>query len=208
MMSVSSTSSTDVFETSKVFSTKQSKEEYLIKHTTIITKNQLFLSRGIRIIIFLLFISLSIIVDVDNGVIASSSQSIKQDLNISDGQFGLFVSIPFTGRILGLLIFIGIISSNHRKLIMSLTVFLHGITFYSYSLTSNYYVLILVRIFTAIMKVYGSIYMPVWIDQFGIRKYKTLLFTLSYMKVLMDKFLVFMLEQLYFLEDGKMHYIA
>jgi MFS family permease len=181
MMSVSSTSSTDVFETSKAFSTKQSKEEYLIKHTTIITKNQLFLSRGIRIIIFLLFISLSIIVDVDNGVIASSSQSIKQDLNISDGQFGLFVSIPFTGRILGLLIFIGIISSNHRKLIMSLTVFLHGITFYSYSLTSNYYILILVRIFTAIMKVYGSIYMPVWIDQFGIRKYKTLLFTLSYM---------------------------
>ena len=179
MMSVSSTSSTDVFETSKAFSTKQSKEEYLIKHTTIITKNQLFLSRGIRIIIFLLFISLSIIVDVDNGVIASSSQSIKQDLNISDGQFGLFVSIPFTGRILGLLIFIGIISSNHRKLIMSLTVFLHGITFYSYSLTSNYYILILVRIFTAIMKVYGSIYMPVWIDQFGIRKYKTLLFTLS-----------------------------
>ena len=40
MMSVSSTSSTDVFETSKVFSTKQSKEEYLIMHTTIITKNQ------------------------------------------------------------------------------------------------------------------------------------------------------------------------
>jgi cytochrome c biogenesis protein CcdA len=31
------------------------------------------------------------------------------------------------------------------------------------------------------MKVYGTIYIPVWIDQFGIRKYKTLFFTLTYM---------------------------
>ena len=31
------------------------------------------------------------------------------------------------------------------------------------------------------MKVFGSIYMPVWIDQFGIKKYKTMFFSLIYM---------------------------
>ena len=31
------------------------------------------------------------------------------------------------------------------------------------------------------MKTFTSIYMPVWIDQFGIRQYKTILFTLVYM---------------------------
>jgi len=180
-MSVNSTSSTDVFESSKAFSIKQTKEEYLLKHTKIIPKKQLFLSRKIRITIFLLFIILSVIVDIDNGIIASSSQKIKEDLNIKNSQFGLFVSIPFTGRIIGLLIFMGLISLNHRKLFIIITILFQSLFFFSYYLTSNFYILIIIRILTSIMKVYSSIYIPVWIDQFGIRKYKTLLFTLSFM---------------------------
>ncbi len=180
-MSVNSTLSTDVFESSKAFSIKQTKEEYLLKHTKIISKKQLFLSRKIRIIIFLLFIILSVIVDIDNGIIASSSQKIKEDLNIKDSQFGLFVSIPFTGRILGLIIFMGLISLNHRKLFIVITILFQGLFFLSYFLTSHFSILIIIRILTSIMKVYSSIYISVWIDQFGIRKYKTLLFTLSFM---------------------------
>ena len=130
-MSVNSTSSTDVFESSKAFSIKQTKEEYLLKHTKVISKKQLFLSRKIRIIIFLLFIILSVIVDIDNGIIASSSQTIKEDLNIKDSQFGIFVSIPFTGRILGLIIFMGLISLDHRKLLIVITILFQGLFFFS-----------------------------------------------------------------------------
>ena len=129
----------------------------------------------------MLFIILSIVVDVDNGLIASSSQIIKRDLKINDSQFGLFASVPFIGRIIGLFIFMGLISSNHRKLCLVLTMVLHGSFFYLFSLSDNFYILIALRIVTSIMKVFGTIYMPVWIDQFGIRKYKTMFFSLIYM---------------------------
>ena len=58
---------------------------------------------------------------------------------------------------------------------------LHGLFFNIFHYFSNFYILIGLRILTSIMKVYGTIYIPVWIDQFGIRKYKTLFFTLTYM---------------------------
>ena len=181
-MSISSSGSMKYVKTlSRTFSSEISKQEYFLKHTAIIPKQQIDLSRFMRIFIFLLFIILSILVDVDNGVIASSSQIIKKDLKLNDSQFGLFASVPFIGRIIGLIIFMGIISSNHRKLCLVLTMVLHGLFFNFFYFYSNFYILIGLRILTSIMKVYGTIYIPVWIDQFGIRKYKTLFFTLIYM---------------------------
>ena len=90
-MSISSSGSVKYVKTiSRTFSSDISKQEYFLKHTTIIPKQQIDLSRFMRIFIFLLFIILSILVDVDNGVIASSSQKIKKDLQLNDSQFGLF----------------------------------------------------------------------------------------------------------------------
>ena len=181
-MSISSSNTINgVYKITRVFSSEISKQEYFLHHTKVIPKQQIDISRKMRIFIFILFIILSIVVDIDNGLIASSSQIIKKDLNLNDSQFGLFASVPFIGRILGLAVFMGLISSNHRKLCLVLTMVLHGLFFYFFSLSYNFYILITLRILTSIMKVFGSIYIPVWIDQFGIRKYKTLFFTLIYM---------------------------
>ena len=71
----------------------------------LVSQNHFFLSRKVRVFIFITFLFLSIIVDIDNGIISSSSLKIKKDLCLSDSNYGLFASIPFTGRIFGLIIF-------------------------------------------------------------------------------------------------------
>ena len=71
--------------------------------------------------------------------------------------------------------------SNHRQLILVFTIIFQGESFFVYLFSNNIYILLGTRTFTAIMKTFTSIYMPVWIDQFGIRQYKTILFTLVYM---------------------------
>ena len=181
-MSISSSNTLNAnYKITRVFSSEISKQEYFLHHTKVISKQQIDLSRKMRIFIFLLFIILSIVVDIDNGLIASSSQIIKKDLKINDSKFGLFASVPFIGRIIGLIIFMALISSNHRKLCLVLSMVFHGLFFYLFSLSNNFHILITLRIFTSIMKVFGSIYMPVWIDQFGIKKYKTMFFSLIYM---------------------------
>ena len=121
-MSISSSNTINgVYKITRVFSSEISKQEYFLHHTKVIPKQQIDISRKMRIFIFILFIILSIVVDIDNGLIASSSQIIKKDLNLNDSQFGLFASVPFIGRILGLAVFMGLISSNHRKLCLVLT---------------------------------------------------------------------------------------
>ena len=147
----------------------------------LVSQNHFFLSCKVRVFIFITFLFLSIIVDIDNGIISSSSLKIKKDLCLSDSNYGLFASIPFTGRIFGLIIFMSLISQNHRQLILVITIIFQGASFFVYLFSNNIYILLGTRTFTAIMKTFTSIYMPVWIDQFGIRQYKTILFTLVYM---------------------------
>lgn len=75
-----------------------------------VSQNHFSLSRKMRVLIFIAFLFLSIIVDIDNGIISSSSLKIKKDLLLSDSNYGLFASIPFTGCIIGLIIFMSLIS--------------------------------------------------------------------------------------------------
>ena len=95
----------------------------------LVSQNHFFLSRKVRVFIFITFLFLSIIVDIDNGIISSSSLKIKKDLCLSDSNYGLFASIPFTGRIFGLIIFMSLISQNHRQLILVITIIFKELLF-------------------------------------------------------------------------------
>ena len=63
------------------------------------------LSRKKRIFIFCLFLILSIVVDLDSGIFSASVKTLQADLGMSNTQNELFVSIPFIGRIIGLMFF-------------------------------------------------------------------------------------------------------
>ena len=92
------------------------KEEKLIDKTPK-TENTIKLSRALRLLIFLGFVCLSIVMSGDNGVVSSSSKMIKKDLNLTDAQYGIFGSLPSTGRIFGSVLFMGLLATDNRKLL-------------------------------------------------------------------------------------------
>ena len=138
-------------------------------------KPKIYLSRYIRTILFFLLLIFSISVDLDAGIIVSSYKSFTQDLNMSDLQFGSLNSITIIGKIISLLIILMIINKNHRKFIIVTTSFFQTLYFYGFLLSDNYYYISALKFFASFCKVFINVYIPVWIDQFGIKRYKTLL---------------------------------
>ena len=100
---------------------------------------------------------------------------------MSDFQFGSLNSITTIGKIISLLFYMLIINKNHRNFIIVTTSFVHGWAFFGYFINDNYYYIAILKFLTSFCKVFITVYMPVWIDQFGIKKYKTLLLTIVFM---------------------------
>ena len=166
------------------------------------------LSRKIRIFIFILFLLLSIIVDLDNGIFSSSVEY----LGMSQTDYGIFVSVSFVGRIIGLIFFMIIINFKHRKFTLILTIFLHGSSYFLYKISEifnslsdyNNYIFIFAKIFAAANKVCASVYRPVWIEQFGLSNYKSIFFSLVQIMSTYGQTIGFNLGTLYFKEEWKL----
>ena len=135
------------------------------------------LSRLMCLIIFVTFVALSIVMSGDNGVLSSSSKMIKKDLGLSDSEYGLFGSIPSTGRIIGSLVFMGLLATDNRKLLTVCCLAINASMFFVYLLTKNKFILFGVRFTIGTVRIYPHIYIPVWVDQFGIKPLKTLMMT-------------------------------
>ena len=58
-----------------------------------IQEQYIFLSRKMRIYIFILFLILSVAVDLEYGIFNSSVDFVQKDLNMNNSEYGLFVSI-------------------------------------------------------------------------------------------------------------------
>ena len=144
-------------------------------------KQKIYLSRYVRMILFFLLLIFSVAIDLDAGVINSCYKSFTQDLHMSDLQYGSLNSITTVGKIISLLFNMLIINKNHRKFIIVTSAFFNGVSFFAYFLHDSFYYIATVKFLTSFFKTFINVYMPVWVDQFGIKKYKTLLLTIVYM---------------------------
>ena len=156
------------------------------------------LSRKVRILIFFLFLVLSIVVDLDNGIFSSSVDVLEKDLGMNNTEYGTFVSVSFIGRIIGLVFFMVVINFKHRKFTLTITIALHGSSYIFYKITTNAWVLIFAKMFAAAMKVCASVYRPVWIEQFGLANYKSIFFSLVQIMSSYGQVIGFNLGSLYF----------
>ena len=166
-------------------------------------ENFTYLSRKMRIYIFSLFLILSVVVDLESGIFNSSVDFLQADLNMNNAEHGLFVSISFTGRIIGLVIFMFLLNFKHRKYTLIITIFLHGSSYALYQITSNSYILTFAKMFAAGNKVCASIYRPVWIEQFGLSKYKSIFFSLVQIMSSYGQIIGFTLGSFLFKSDWK-----
>jgi MFS family permease len=150
-----------------------------------------------------LFLILSVVVDLESGIFNSSVDILQKDLEMNNAQYGLFVSISFTGRIIGLVIFMVLLNFKHRKFTLITTIFLHGSSYGLYQISNNSYILIFAKMFAAGNKVCATIYRPVWIEQFGLSNYKSFFFALVQIMSSYGQIIGFNLGSFLFQENWK-----
>ena len=136
------------------------------------------LSRPARLCIFIIFIALSIVMSGDNGVLSSSKKQVRRDLELDEKGYGFFGSFASAGRMFGSCLFIGLLQTDRRKILTLICIFINGSAFFAYYLTFNKWILYCVRFLIGSVRIYPHIYIPVWVDQFGIKKLKTMMMTI------------------------------
>ncbi len=157
------------------------------------TKNQIYLSdksiesiksmaylinRKIRWLIFFLFIIINLLMNFDHGTVPAATEQLRNYLELSDSKLGFFGSLVFIGVIIGSLISMVIINNFNRKYILMICLILCGFSLLFFTKTKNYILLCIDRVIIGIFQAFISIYLPLWCDQFGIEKKKTLMIAL------------------------------
>ena len=136
------------------------------------------LSRILRFILVSSFILLNITYSADVGIIASSKFKLQSDLNFNDKEFATFNSITSTGRILGTFVYMVLLTRDNRKLLTLITLLSSCAIFFSFLFTSQKFVLFGIRFLLGLTRNFFQIYVPVYVDQFGVKPLKTIMISI------------------------------
>jgi sugar phosphate permease len=131
------------------------------------------LSRSVRFLLFLIIVSTELFMNNSSGLLSSSSVAIKNQFKIGDKDFGLLGTSQGIGRVVGNLLYIYFNNKISAKIILAFSLIVKGLLAIIFKFSNNFNILIFVRGIVAIFRMPPSIYCGVWIDQFGIQKYKT-----------------------------------
>ena len=139
--------------------------------------NKLHLKRGPRWCVYILILLSSMFSALDGTIFNTAITWVKEDLKFTNEDYGLFSSMLFVGKIVGAFGFIFLLNLINRKYLFVLSMLMSGGGMIVYTMCSVKYILYTVRSILGFFNVFFIIYSPVWIDQYGIRKYKTLMIT-------------------------------
>ena len=139
------------------------------------------LSRKMRWIVYFILLYISIVMELDQGVLSSTTDSLSKDMELNDSQLGGLGSMIFLGKSIGCLIFFTLINKLNRKYMLLVTSFLTILSLILTTQTKNLALLYICRIVVGIAQSYLGIYSPVWADQFGIHKYKSIILSLQHL---------------------------
>ena len=144
------------------------KEENLI-----IKKKPEQLSRTKRFIIFLILYLMSILINNEQFIFSQHRKALI-DKKIRINNINILLCHT-SGFLLGELIFIKISQIENRKKVTFICYLINGLLFFIYVLSENKIIFYCCRFLMRLFKNYKFIFVPVWIDQIGIKKYKTIL---------------------------------
>lgn len=143
-----------------------------------IKSSSFIINRKIRWLIFSLFIILNLLMNYDHGTVPAATEQLRNYLDLDDSELGLFGSLVFLGVIIGSLISLTIINTFNRKYILMGCLILCGLSLFLFTKTKKYLLLCIDRVIIGIFQAFISIYLPLWCDQFGVERRKTLMLAL------------------------------
>ena len=136
------------------------------------------INRKIRWIIFFIFMLINLLMNFDHGIVPAATEQLRNYLDLTDSELGLFGSFVFIGVIIGSLISLTIINTFNRKYILMVCLVLCGFSLFLFTVTKQYALLCIDRVIVGVFQAFISIYLPLWCDQFGIERRKALMIAL------------------------------
>ena len=142
------------------------------KEKSIHKENKLILYKSIRILVYFLLLLSIILINLSSGLFPSSSVDIKNHLNISDFQFGQFFLYSSFGKIVASLLFMKLRNINNRKILLIITSLINSIITFIFYYYKNLWLFCFLKFIMGINDMLIQILVPIWIQQFGINRYK------------------------------------
>ena len=154
-------------------------------------ENKFILYKSIRILVYFLLLLSIILINISSGLFPSSSIEIKSHLEISDYQFGLFFLYSSIGKIIASLLFLKLKKFNNRKLFLILISLINSIIVFIFYCSNIFGLISFLKFIMGINDMLIQIFVPVWIQQFGINKYKLTLTSIVQLSNPFGKILAF-----------------
>ena len=129
------------------------------------------ISRKMRCIVFTILNIVFILMSLDQGIISSTTNSFK---DLSELELGGLGSIIFLGIAIGCVFSFTLINKFNRKYLLLATMCFDALSLFLTTQTTKIALLYLCRVIAGFTQSFLSIYIPVWSDQFGIHKYKSI----------------------------------
>lgn len=145
------------------------------KEKAITSAKGIMLTKKKRMMIFLILTAVNILLNMDHGTIPAASVEIKNDLNINDTTLGTFGSLVYFGNLIGALFVTKMIDIFDRKVLSIATTIINALFLFLFTKVTSRPFLFFIRVVVGIMQSFITIYFPVWIDQYGPRKWKTMM---------------------------------
>ena len=161
------------------------------------------LSRCYRLFLFGIMVTIEGVMNVSSGLLSSASKEVKKSLNMNDAKMGSFGTANSLGRIISSTLFTMLNQVISRKWSTTLGVGFHALFLLCFQITNNANILIFVRGLQGFTQMPQAIYIPVWIDQFGIRKYRTVQITSLQLFMNTGKCLGYFINMYFGLENWK-----
>ena len=139
-------------------------------------KNLFPIGRKVRYFIYVM--ELLCLLNFDQGAISNSTKEIKIFFKMTDRELGSFGGISFLGTTLGGIFSLSIINKLNRKYIILFLMLISIFSLYFPTVISSKLFFMFCRILTGFSQSFMSIYLPVWVDQFGINKKKSIMISL------------------------------
>jgi len=166
------------------------------------------LSRCYRLFLFFIMASIEAVMNIANGLLSSATKEVKKSLNMNDAKFGSFGTANSLGRIISSTLFGMLNQKISRKWTTTLGIGFHAIFVLCFSVTNNANILIFVRGLHGFTQMPPSIYVPVWIDQYAIRSYRTVQLTTVQLSQTIGKCIGYLLNMYFGLEHWKKGFLV
>ena len=181
-MESSSKENNNIIENNKNYNEKENNTQ---------KENKFILYKSIRILVYFLLLLSIILINISSGLFPSSSIEIKSHLEISDYQFGLFFLYSSIGKIIASLLFLKLKKFNNRKLFLILISLINSIIVFIFYCSNIFGLISFLKFIMGINDMLIQIFVPVWIQQFGINKYKLTLTSIVQLSNPFGKILAF-----------------